>query len=216
MLITIGLTGSIATGKSTASKMLQSLGCIIIDGDLIAREVALDAAILQEIQKTFGGEILDEKGKLRRKKLGEKVFSDSKALEKLNEIMHPAIRKRIKYRMEMIKKKAQSQETSAYVVIDGALLIEMDLHRWVDEVWVVTLPEKVQLERLMRRDNISKESAKKRIQAQMGTEEKVKFADVVLDNSKDEHYLQKQIEKEFERLKNEVKVKGATNKGETI
>lgn len=216
MIIRIGLTGSIATGKSTASKMLQNLGCIIIDGDLIAREVALDAAVLKEIQKTFGDEILDEKGKLRRKKLGEKVFSDSEALEKLNKIMHPAIRERIKYRMEMIEKKTRNQETSAYVVIDGALLIEMNLHRLVDEVWVVTLPEKVQLERLMRRDNISKGSAKKRIQAQMGTAEKVKFADVVLDNSKDEHYLQKQIEKEFERLKNEVKVKGATNKGETI
>lgn len=216
MIITIGLTGSIATGKSTASKMLKNLGCIIIDGDLIAREIALETAVLQEIQKTFGDEILDEKGRLQRKKLGEKVFADSEALEKLNEIMHPAIRERIKYRMEMIKKRAQCQGTSAYVVIDGALLIEMNLHRWVDEVWVVTLPEKVQLERLMRRDDIGEEAAKKRIQAQMGTEEKVKFADVVLDNSKDEHYLQKQIVKEFERLKNEMKVKGVTNKGETI
>lgn len=216
MIITIGLTGSIATGKSTASKMLKNLGCIIIDGDLIAREIALETAVLQEIQKTFGDEMLDEKGRLLRKKLGEKVFADSRALEKLNEIMHPAIRERIKYRMEMIKKSAQCQENSAYVVIDGALLIEMNLHRWVDEVWVVTLPEKVQLERLMRRDDIGEEAAKKRIQAQMGTEEKVKFADVVLDNSKDEPYLQKQIEKEFERLKNEMKVKGVTNKGETI
>ncbi len=210
MIKTIGLTGSIATGKSTASKYLQELGCALIDGDVIAREVAEDPRVLEAIRVAFGGEVLDDEGKLRRKKLGALVFNDDKALKKLNEIMHPAIRSKIKDQLQTLKDRSQnrtpnrSQVEKAFdcVVIDGALLIEMKLHSWVDEVWVVAITKEEQIRRLMERDGISKTDARKRIEAQMSTEEKEKFADVVLDNSKDPEYLREQIELEFFRLKN--------------
>lgn len=202
MMKTIGLTGSIATGKSTASKYLQKLGCIVIDGDLIAREVAKNPWVLEAIRDTFGKEFLNEEGKLRRKKLGALVFNDEEALKKLNEIMHPAIRREIKDRLKTLKDQPQNgSQTHDCVVIDGALLVEMDLHPCMDEVWVVAITKEDQIRRLMERDGISKTDALKRIEAQMSTEEKKKFADVVLDNSKEPEFLQKQIEQAFLRLK---------------
>ncbi len=209
MIKVIGLTGSIATGKSTASKYLEALGCTVIDGDVIAREVAEDPRVLRRIGSTFGGKVLDDEGKLRRKKLGALVFNDEDALKKLNKIMHPAIRSKIKEQLETLKDRSQNQTKNRFqlekslncVVIDGALLIEMNLHPWVDEVWVVAMKKDEQVRRLMERDGISKTDARKRIEAQMSTEEKKKFADVVLDNSKDPEYLKEQIVRELSRLK---------------
>ncbi|NBG87918.1 dephospho-CoA kinase [Isachenkonia alkalipeptolytica] len=203
MFKTIGLTGSIATGKSTASKFLQELGCTVIDGDVIAREVVEDRRVLKTIEEAFGNEVLDGEGKLRRKKLGEQVFNNEDALKKLNEITHPAIRSRIKDRLKALRTVAGENKNLHCVAIDGALLIEMNLHRWVDEVWVVALPEKEQIARLMARDGISESDARKRIEAQMSTEEKIKYADVVLDNTGDPKYLQVQIKNEMDRLKHQ-------------
>ncbi len=209
MIKTIGLTGSIATGKSTASKYLQELGCTLIDGDVIAREVAEDPRVLQAIRVAFGGEFLDDEGELRRKKLGALVFNDEKAMKKLNEIMHPAIQSKIRDQLKAFKDSSRNRRASGFqvekafdcVVIDGALLIEMKLHSLVDEVWVVAITKEEQLRRLMERDGISKTDAQKKIDAQMSTEEKETFADVVLDNSRDPEDLREQIEQEFFRLK---------------
>jgi len=202
MIKTIGLTGSIATGKSTASKYLKKLGCIIIDGDVIAREVADHPRVLEAIKEAFGEEFLTEEGKLSRKKLGSLVFTDDKALKKLNKIMHPAIRHEIKGRLKALKNSPKNcSQTHDCVVIDGALLIEMGLQSCVDEVWVVTITKEEQIRRLMERDGISNRDARNRIEAQMSTEEKKKFADVVLDNSNDPNFLREQVKQEFLRLK---------------
>lgn len=203
MIITIGLTGGIATGKSTASKFLQELGCTIIDGDVIAREVVREPEVLEKIERVFGEEVLDDKGKLRRKKLGDKVFNDERALRKLNEITHPAIRKRIRDRLEEIKNAKGEEEAFHCIVIDGALLIEMNLQLWVDEVWVVSVSTKDQINRLMARDRVGEEDAKKRIEAQMTTEKKMQYADVVLDNTGSQADLKEQIKNEFYRLRHQ-------------
>ncbi len=203
MLKTIGLTGSIASGKSTASKILKEQGCTIIDGDVIAREVVKEPQVLFEIRDTFGKDFLNEEGELRRKKLGEHVFNNSPALEKLNQIMHPRIQRKIKEEITCCRRKFQSSKTRHFVVVDGALLIEMNLHHWVDEVWVVVLSKKEQIRRLTERDSISEQEAERRIAAQMSTEEKLAYADAALDNSKDRQYLKEQINKELERLRNQ-------------
>ncbi len=200
MIKTIGLTGSIATGKSTASKFLQELGCSVIDGDVVAREVVKDHRILESIEEAFGNDILDEEGKLHRKKLAQRVFEDQEALKKLNEITHPPIRSRIMKEMDNIKNTKAVQEDLHCIVIDGALLIEMNLHSWVDEVWVVAVSEEEQRSRLMARDGISKAHASKRIKAQMSTEEKIKYADVILDNTGDPEDLKEQIKRELYRM----------------
>jgi len=185
---------------------LQKLGCVIIDGDVIAREVAKNPGVLEAIRDTFGKEFLNEEGKLHRKKLGALVFNDDEALKKLNKIMHPAIRDEIKDRLKALKDRpSSSSQNHDCVVIDGALLIEMELHAYVDEVWIVAITKEEQIRRLMERDGITETDACKRIEAQMSTEEKKKYADVVLDNSKEPKFLLEQIKQELSRLKNNKK-----------
>ena len=223
MIITIGLTGSIATGKSTASSFLKEMGCKVIDGDLVAREVAETPEVREEIKNVFGEEFLDKQGKIRRKKLGSLVFSDQISLTKLNKIMHPAIQKEIAYRLETFKNHCQKnhgieseitkplldskenpsdvKHTFSCIIVDGALLIEMGLHVLVDEVWVISISEDEQVRRLMKRDKVSRNDALKRIKSQMSTDEKKNFADVVLNNNRSPEYLQEQIQREILRVK---------------
>ena len=180
MTYILGLTGGIASGKSTVSAYLAQNGALIIDADLIARQVvAKKSSGLKQIVAKFGGEILTASGELDRKKLGKLVFSNKELLKALTDITGPLIRAEILREIEAAKK-AQVK----LVVLDIPLLFEAGYQTLCDKVMVVTIPSKLQLERVMKRDNLSAAEARKRIANQLPASRRNELADVLIDNSK--------------------------------
>ncbi|MGV3488695.1 MAG: dephospho-CoA kinase [Tuberibacillus sp.] len=178
-MLRIGLTGGIASGKSTVSNMIRKRQIPIVDADVCAREVVRPGeTAYQQIVETFGRDILFPNGSIDRKKLGQIIFSDEDKRQKLNGIVHPEVRKR------MLEKVIECEKVGEKaVVLDIPLLIESRLMDWVDKIIVVYVPREVELARLMKRDHISEEAALLRMNAQMPLEDKKKYADVVIDNS---------------------------------
>ena len=175
----IGLTGSIATGKSTVLKLLIQLGATCIDGDEIAREaVRPGSSGLRKITKAFGIAILHSNGSLNREKLGELVFKDPVSKALLEKIIHPAIQNRLKQKLAAFKKRKIN-----IVVLDIPLLYEVEYQNQVDEVWVVYVNEALQLTRLMKRNGYTETEALARIRSQYPIEKKKMLANVVIDNS---------------------------------
>jgi len=185
----IGLTGGIASGKTTVSEYLASKGIPIVDADLVSRQVVEPGTRgLSEIVEAFGQDMLLD-GRLNRKELRHLIFSDDDMRLKLNAILHPIIHDEILKQLDVYKGQ------HPLIVFDAPLLIENKLMSMVDELWVVSVDESIQIDRVMKRDQVSREQASSIIEKQMSLEEKLKFADVVLDNSKDIAYLYRQIEK---------------------
>lgn len=175
----VGLTGGIASGKSTVSQVLRDLGASIVDFDLVAKELQQPyTGVWQEIVDTFGRDILLKDETLDRKALGQRVFNNPEAMAKLNKIMHPAVKERVR---EIINGLALAGEK--IVVLDVALLIEARMTSLADEVWLVSVPEEVQIERLMARNGFSRNEALARVSSQMSLQEKLPYADKVIDNS---------------------------------
>lgn len=179
MTLTIGLTGGIATGKSTVSSMIANFDIPIIDADKIAREVVEPGrTAYKEIIQKFGSDILKKDKTLNREKLGEIIFSHKEKRKQLNNIVHPAVRK------EMLKQRDYFVSLGIKsVVLDIPLLFESNLMNYVEKTIVVYIPEQLQLKRLMIRDNLTKSEAFKRIRSQIPTSDKIKLADAVIDNS---------------------------------
>ena len=186
----IGLTGSIASGKSTVSTMLKRKGFPIVDADEIARQVVeLGSPVLQEISRVFGESVLQADGSLNRVKLGEIIFNDEEMRQKLNGIIHPAIRQ------EMLKQKDEWLAGGANTVImDIPLLFESKLQSFVDTIIVVSVTPEIQKERLIARNVLSEEEADRRIQSQLPVKEKEKDADAVLFNNGTVEETQKQLD----------------------
>ncbi len=188
-MVVVGLTGGIASGKSMVSDMLSALGALIIDTDKLSREVTLPGKpAWQEIVDRFGKEILDADSQINRKCLGQIVFADSQARAVLERITHPRIEAEVMAVINNAKWRG-----CASVVLDAPLLIEAGWQNKVDVVWVVFVDEQTQLDRLMLRDNISYEDAMARINAQLSLAEKLKYADVVIDNSASQEQTRKQV-----------------------
>lgn len=180
MALVIGLTGSIATGKSTVSNMFKQLSIPVVDADVIARNVVEPhTETHSKIVNVFGKDILHDDRTLNRKKLGKLVFSNEEKRKQLNAIIHPAIRKEM-----LLQRDNLIASGKKCVVLDIPLLFENKLMHFVDKVIVVYVDEEIQLKRLMDRDNYSVEEAKKRIQAQMPVSKKAKMADAIVDNSR--------------------------------
>lgn len=197
MVYVIGVTGGIASGKSTASKILKELGASIIDADKIARKVVKKGRpVLKEIEECFGKDVILSDGELNRKKLGKIVFDDKILLEKLNKITHPYIIKETINEINWYKK----TYINHVIILDAALLIEFDLMYLVEEVWLISIPENMQINRLIERDKISVYDAKNRMKSQMSLEDKKQYAHVIIDNSKDRAYLKEQLEENFNRV----------------
>jgi len=193
----VGLTGGIATGKSTVSSLLKDWGAEVIDADLVARAVVEPGQLAwQEIRRSFGDEFFQEDGTINRAKLGALVFKDKDALAKLNKITHPKIAERIK---EAIIYWQGVDHQPPLLVVDAPLLIETNLQVLVEEVWLVTCNEKEQIRRLMARNNLSHTDALARIKAQMPLEEKKKYADQVIDNSGSIEETQRQVASLWEK-----------------
>lgn len=187
----IGLTGGIATGKSTVSQMLVERGAALIDADVIAREIMEPGhPVLAEVVERFGRDILLPDGRLDRKKLGAIVFSDSGQRKLLESITHPAIRAEMKGRMANI----EAAEPRRLVVADIPLLFESGLEGMYEQIMVVYVPRPIQLERLMLRDRLTLEQAEARLQAQMDIEEKRERADVLIDNSRGKEETERQVD----------------------
>ncbi|HZG60789.1 MAG TPA: dephospho-CoA kinase [Anoxybacillus sp.] len=189
MALIIGLTGGIASGKSTVARMLLELGIPVIDADQIAREVVEigEEAYLQIVEK-FGEEILQDDKTIDRAKLGAIVFNDEEKRKLLNSIVHPAVRKKMLEQKERYVKKGEKT-----IVLDIPLLFESNLTHLVDKIVVVYVDEHTQLERLMARNGFSKEEAKARIKAQMPLKEKVAKADAVINNNGTIEQTKKQL-----------------------
>lgn len=174
----IGLTGSIATGKSQVSNYLKDKGIKVVDADLIARDVANYKSVKNKIKKVFGDDLYIN-DQLDRKKLAEIIFANKIHRQKLNGIMHPEIYKEI-------NKKTRGKEDLVFV--DIPLLFENeDVNKKYgldfDEIWLVYVDRETQIKRLMNRDDISREYAEEKINSQIPVEEKRKKADVIIDNS---------------------------------
>lgn len=188
----IGLTGGIAAGKSTVSRMLTDRGAALVDLDQIAREVVTPGqAALRLIAERFGPAVLNADGTLNRARLGEIVFSDEAERKALEAITHPAIRARMLERMEAF----QSERPERLVVVDVPLLYESGLQSYFEQIMVVYVPRSVQLERLMKRNGLSEEEANRRIGAQMDIEEKKRMADIVIDNSGSLDETERQVDR---------------------
>lgn len=184
----IGLTGGIATGKSTVSKMLVERGYEVIDADVVARELQVKGSpLLSELVSVFGSTILAEDGNLIRGKLGSIIFTDDKARSKVDDIFRPAIRAEFERRI------AQSQQEILF--LDVPLLFEAGFDELTTENLVISLSYQKQLERLMNRNDLTKFEAEARINAQMPMVEKVVRADYVIDNDGNLQDLLKQVEK---------------------
>ena len=175
----IGLTGSIATGKSTVSRMLKEKGYPIVDADEISRRVVDPGSpVLTSIMEAFGPDVLLSNGSLNREKLGSLIFNNKEEREKLNRIMHPAVRK------EMLRQKEMWLEKGANTIImDIPLLFESKLQSYVDKIIVVSVTPPIQKERLIARNGYSAVEAEARINSQFPIAEKEKGADAVIDNN---------------------------------
>jgi dephospho-CoA kinase len=184
----IGLTGGIATGKTTVANYLaEKYNLPILDADIYARDaVSVDSPLLQEIAARYGSQILLLDGSLNRQHLGGIIFNNPVEREWLEQLIHPYVRQRFISTMAEL-----SAQTVVWVV---PLLFEAQMTNLVTEIWVVSCSEQQQLERLMQRNNLTLEAARSRINSQLPLAEKVARADVVLDNSSSLEVLLKQID----------------------
>lgn len=185
----IGLTGGIATGKSTVADILRGLGAAVVDADALAREVTAPGSdSVREIAEALGPRCLGPDGGLDRHAVAALVFADPQSLARLNAIVHPRVRALMAERVATL-----AQAGAEVVVLDVPLLLESRERYPVDAVWVVYAPPELQVERLARRSGLTREQALARIRAQMPIEEKRRRADVVIDNTGDLDALRRQV-----------------------
>ena len=197
-MLTVGLTGGIASGKSHVTAILQELGCNCIDADQIARVVVEPGQpAYADIVSEFGRDILQDDGTLDRAKLGAVVFSDESKRLRLNAIVHPRVHDYQKKWIENVV----AGNPRAIAVIDAALMIESGGYRNFDKLVVVHCSKEAQLERLMKRNGLSEVEALKRIASQMPTEEKLKLADFTINTSGSLEDTRSQVIGLFERLR---------------
>ncbi|MDZ7968099.1 MAG: dephospho-CoA kinase [Nostoc sp. DedSLP03] len=184
----IGLTGGIATGKTTVTNYLASTYNLpILDADIYAREaVSLGSPILGAIAQRYGEQILLPDGSLNRQKLGEIIFNRQDERNWIDNLIHPAVRDRFL--------KAIAQSSSQILVLVVPLLFEAGMTDLITEIWVVRCSQEQQLQRLIQRNHLNREQARARINSQLSIEEKVAHADVILDNSSTLEVLLKQID----------------------
>ncbi len=194
----VGITGGIATGKSTVSKIIKNLGYEVIDADIISREVVEKGKpAYRELIAYFGDVILDEYGNIDRKELGNLIFNNEEKRKKLNSITHP-------YIMKAIKESIYNKKEQKIVFVDIPLLIEeidklRDYDIRFDEIWLVYVDEENQIDRLMKRDRIDRTEALNKIRAQMPIEVKKKYATIVIDNRGDIKDLDEQVRRFIEK-----------------
>lgn len=186
----VGLTGGISSGKSTVSNILRQLGAKIIDADELSKQLMQKGKpLLDDVVEHFGEDMLLADGNLNRKKMADLIFSSDSHRRLLNRLSHPRIIEDIKQKLQS----AKAMNKYELIILDCALLFELDLDVLVEQSWLVYVPEEIQISRLMMRDKITKEQAVERIKSQMPLEQKIKRADIVIDNSMEIENTKQQI-----------------------
>ena len=178
-MFVIGLTGGIGTGKTHVSRLLEDLGAVVVNADLLGHEVyAPQSEGWHAVVNAFGDRVVADNGEIDRRALGGIVFSDEEALQQLNAIMHPRI-----YDLAEQRLNALSQEGATTAVLEAALLIEAKWTPLVNEVWVTVSPELDVISRLQERNNLDENAARSRINSQMPQAERVNHANVIIENN---------------------------------
>lgn len=197
-MLKVGLTGSIAVGKSYVCSVFRELGAFVIDADQIARDVvARGTPGLRRIVEEFGEEVIARDGSLDRKKLAEIVFNDEEKRLRLNAIVHPLVINE----QDRILSEIEATHRSAIVIVEAALMIESGGFRRFDRLIVVWCRPEIQIQRLMSRDGLTRDEAEKRIAAQMPQSEKMRYADFLIDTSEGFESTRKQCEDVYAELK---------------
>lgn len=196
----VGLTGGISSGKSTVSSYLKQLKIPVIDADEVARKVVEPKSQgAREIRKTFGSDVFEEDGSLNRQKLGALIFSNAENRQKLDDLLQPLIKIMILDEIEEYRQKGETM-----IVLDLPLLFEKHYEKLCEEIIVVYVPRELQLERLMKRNQYTKQEALSRIDSQLSIEEKRKRATVLLDNQGTVQQLYQQVEQWLVETKNDI------------
>ena len=193
----IGLTGGIASGKSTAARHLASLGAHVIDADALGhRAYEPDTDAYRAVLATFGEEVRGADGQLDRRALGGKVFGDPAAMKQLTDIMWPEIRRLAEVEIRTVRE----TDPGVVVVLEAAVLFEAGWQDAVDETWVVTVEPDIAVRRAMARDGLDRSAVQARMNAQLSNGERAALADVVVDNSDTEAAMRSRLNDEWKRV----------------
>ncbi|HAS16005.1 MAG TPA: dephospho-CoA kinase [Idiomarina abyssalis] len=186
MTYVVGVTGGIGSGKSAATAEFEKLGITVVDADVVARQVVMPGTpCLQAIAEHFGNQLLTEGGELNRKALRQRVFSNPREKEWLNELLHPAIRQELISQLELAD--------SPYVILSAPLLLENGLEKYCQRVLVVDIPESLQISRTIQRDDSPKKEVEAIMKAQLSRSERLKKANDVLNNDGSLEQLEQQV-----------------------
>jgi dephospho-CoA kinase len=197
-MLKVGLTGSIAVGKSSVLSVFEELGCAVFDADKIAHSVMEPGrAAYRDVVVEFGEEILGDDRNIDRAKLGAVVFADAERRRRLNEIVHP----RVIEEQNLLLREVEERTPDRIVIVDAALMIESGGYKRFDKIIVVYCDAQSQLERLMRRNNLSREEAELRIRAQMSSDEKRRYADYEIDTSGTFEETRRRVIEVYEELR---------------
>lgn len=192
----IGLTGGIASGKSTVSKMFGEMGAVIIDADIKAKEISQRDDVVNEMKNIFGNKILNKNGEIDRNKIKEIVFSDKEKLKMLNDLIHPKV-------IDEFKKIKENADKNDIIIFDIPLLFETGMDKMCDKIMLVFVDMNTQIKRMMERDNITEELAVKIINSQMSLEEKLKKSQIHIENNGTLENLRGKAEDIYRKLKGE-------------
>ena len=196
-MLVVGLTGGMCCGKSTVSSMFAELGCCIIDADVISRKlVEPDQLAWKRIVKAFGADILNKDKTLDRKKLGALIFQDSQKRKILNSILHPSI---IKEEERLVKE--AEKNAHAITIVSAALMIEARAYQRFKKIIVVYCNRETQINRIMKREKVTRKEALQRIASQLSSTEKKLFADYLINTSGPFSYTRKQVVVIYQKLK---------------
>ena len=196
-MFTIGLTGGIASGKSTAARYLGELGAHVIDADRLGhRAYEPDTAAFEQVVGVFGDTVVAADGTIDRRALGAKVFGQPDELKKLTDIVWPEIRRLANLEIEA----QRARRPDGVVVLEAAVMVEAGWQHSLDEVWVVAIEPEVAIERAMARDGFTADEVRERLKAQTSNAERRRHADVVIDNSAGLDELHAQLDRQWRRL----------------
>ena len=191
--LVLGITGGIGSGKSSVSHILKELGAVVIDADVISRQVVMPGEkALHELTQEFGRDILDDCGQLNRKMLAKEVFNDKEKLLKLNSILHKYVAQRIKDNV-----KEQLLKKTRIIVIDAPIPIKIGFLDLCDQVWTVSASMELRIERIIKRNGMTYDEAVSRINSQIQDEEYISIADTVIYNNEDIVHLKAEVERQF-------------------
>ncbi len=197
-MILIGLTGGVATGKSTVAKMFKKCGAVVIDADVLAREVVQPGKpAWRDIVQTFGTGLLNSDRTINRRALGSIVFSQPAKRRRLERIIHP----RVAREQQRLTRQAARKDSDAVVIYDVPLLFEAGIDKRVGKIVVVTADRETQIARISKRNGLSRSEALQRIRSQMPMSRKCRRADFVLDGAKDKRRLKKDVSKIYKDLR---------------